>query len=924
MNVFHRFSRSSLARNRIRTLATLIGIVLSMALVTAVVQGAYSGLQFLIRSEQARTGAFHGYYYGLSEEEAERARQAPNVKDAAVWRTLGWAEIESSDEYKPYLLLRGVSENFTDLVAVSLVSGRLPQNSGEILLPDHLASNGGPLYQPGDSLTLALGQRARDGQTLGEFDLFEPASGERLTGLEKRQYTVVGIYRRFDSLLEDFGCAGYTALTCEDAASGECASVFFSVRHPSRFYEDMERYAVSAQWKPNTDLLLYSGSVRSINFATFLYGFAGMLVFLIALGSVSLIYNAFAISVSERTRQFGILKSVGATKKQIRGTVLYEALLLGGAGVLGGAALGCLGMGVTLWALRDAFTMIDESGQTQMKLVVSPAGLLIAAAVCLLTTLISAWIPARRANRVSPIDAIRQTHELRIRKQDVKVSPLIQKLFGFEGMMAVKNFRRNRRRYRATVLSLVLSVTMFIASSSFCSYLSDLVDTAASQRVESDITYYLSPEDEHPLDELLADLTELPGVNGGCYEVFLDNWMAFPTEAFSDAFRRCIDSPLIIRYSQGQPDYGSHEGAETLDLQSLLVFADDEAFRDTCSRNGLDAAAFFDRAAPRALFYNRNVTRIFSEDGTTEWFDAAVLEETRLPATAYLTLTQRFEGYELLETEADAYYFYPQDYLQQFYASPDEDGDESPDRSRAMKLTAAEATRTFPLTLGAVVQNTELLIIIQNMPAIIYPYSMMEAVLGQDARAQITRAEQSQIVLGLRAKDHVRVYDAAGKALAARGMSTGMLVDQTAELESRQMLVRVVRVFSYGFITLISLIAIANVFNTISTGVLLRRRELAMLKSVGLGEKSFRKMMNDECLVYGFKSLVWGIPASLLLSWRIHGIYSGVIHRDFYIPWPAVLVAVCSVFAVVFATMVYATRVIRRDNPIDALKQENL
>ena len=138
------------------------------------------------------------------------------------------------------------------------------------------------------------------------------------------------------------------------------------------------------------------------------------------------------------------------------------------------------------------------------------------------------------------------------------------------------------------------------------------------------------------------------------------------------------------------------------------------------------------------------------------------------------------------------------------------------------------------------------------------------------------------------------------------------------------MLVTVVRVFSYGFIVLISLIAMANVFNTISTGVMLRRREFAMLRSIGLGQKGFRRMMNYECLIYGCKGLLWGLPAAVALTYVIYRITGGVMERSFYIPWHSVAVAVGSVFAVVFATMLYATGIVRRDNPIDALRRENL
>lgn len=151
-----------------------------------------------------------------------------------------------------------------------------------------------------------------------------------------------------------------------------------------------------------------------------------------------------------------------------------------------------------------------------------------------------------------------------------------------------------------------------------------------------------------------------------------------------------------------------------------------------------------------------------------------------------------------------------------------------------------------------------------------------------------------------------------------------MLFDVASHEENSRLLIMVINIFSYGFIILISMIAIANVFNTISTNISLRRREFAMLKSIGMAEKNFKKMMNYECVIYGLRSLLWGLPASFVLTYLIFRITGAAFEMQFYIPWYSIAIAVGSVFIVVFATMLYATGKIRKDNPIDALKNENI
>ena len=303
MNVFHQFTRKSLLKNRTRTLVTVIGIVLSMALFTAVIEGAYSGVQFLIRSVVDGNGAFQGYYYDLTEAEAQEAQSAEGIKDSATWQQVGWAEI-SENEVSPYLLIKSISGNFSDLVAVHLVSGRMPENENEIILPVHLGTTGGVQYTVGDTLTLDVGKRTADGEEVAEEYPYLLYGPEEITDTTERTYTVVGIYERLNYSIEAIECPGYTALTAGGGTG--YYSVFFTLKPWLSFYSYMEEHAVSPNYRPHSGLLQISGSFRNGNMSALVYGFAAVLVFLISFGSISLIYNSFSISVSERTRQFGI------------------------------------------------------------------------------------------------------------------------------------------------------------------------------------------------------------------------------------------------------------------------------------------------------------------------------------------------------------------------------------------------------------------------------------------------------------------------------------------------------------------------------------------------------------------------------------------------------------------------------------------
>lgn len=862
MRIFRQFTRKTLMRNRTRTIVTLIGIVLSMALFTAVIEGAYSGVSFMQEAEIKRSGAFHGVFSGLNAEGVAALEASDGVQKCAVWQEVGWAEIGSKNDTKPYLLIESMGEGFSDLVSVRLSSGRMPENDGEILLPEHLSSNGGVALRVGKTLTLSVGRRmTSDGYPLNERNPFYE-DDEVLTECETRTYTVIGTYARPDGSVEHYSCPGYTALTV-GGGSGDYAA-FFTVEHPMRFYSITETWKVPGTLTPNTDLLRLCGAEANDSIRTVIYRFAALLVFLVSLGSISLIYNSFSISVGERTRQFGILKSVGATKKQIRSCVLYEALLLAGIGVPLGLLVGCTGIGITFYCLQDAFlAMIPDGIDVSIRMVPNVTALVISALVCVATTLISAWIPARRAMCVPPMEAIRQTDDVKITRRDVRPYRLTRKLFGFEGMMAAKNFRRNRRRYRATVISLFLSITLFITSSSFCSYLTESVEGYTSGSAQCDITYIPRFEkDENEIEELSALFASIGGITESA---FVNQTMLTLHSDAESAARTALAK------ASGESTGGGAESDEP--FYAYVLFADDDTFRRLCRENGVDPAPAFSSDAPQGILYNREITRV--QDGNSyKLVASSPVDKASLPVTLY---------------------------------AADDEG------------------RTYGFPICAAIENT-LFCLPASTAAVIYPYSMQNDVLpaGEDDAGGSALLDDFTPEFSFRVNGHKRVYEEMRTALLSSGRSTDSLYDAADSRETQVMIVNVLSVFTYGFIILISLITVANIFNTISTNVLLRRREFAMMKSVGLSDRGFGRMMCYECVIYALRSLLWGLPVSVLATYGIYRIVIGAYETAFVLPWRGIAIAVGSVFAVMIVTMLYACGKIRRDNPIDALKNENI
>ena len=908
MNVFSKVTLESLKKNRTRTIVTIIGIMLSAAMICASTTFVSSMQNFVLRCEIYSSGDWYGAVYDAAYKDYEDIRDSDRVSSAAYAQVLGYAKIGSANERKPYLYVLGgdVASGYFKTMPVHLILGTLPKDSTEIILPEHLTSNGKVNYTLGDTVTLGVGDRTFDGRRLGQdtpvytYDSethTEIMSGERLENTEPRTYTVVGIYER--PTFEDYSAPGYTALTAADTKSADQSLIhcYFKLHKPAGVYDFMREmgYTQEYRYAYNTKVLLYSGTAPFDSFLTAFYSLAAIIIALIVFGSVSLIYNAFSISVSERTRQFGLLSSVGATRKQLRRMVLFEALAVSIVGIPLGILVGVGGIGITLLLIGDKFSSIVRA-DIPMRLCVSWQAVVIAAAIALITVLISAWIPSKRATRVSAVEAIRQSMDIKVSGRPVRTSKLAYKMFGLPGVLAGKHYKRNRKKYRTTVVSLFMSIVLFVSAAAFTDYMMESAEggLASDQfdliyAAESDTSAAMTP------DALLKLLLSEQNVTGGTYtkKQFLQG----------DISREYVTAMYADRFA----DFGMEREDATpkdLSISGYLYFVADAEFNRLLEKYNLKEADYYDRDKPLGIALDRNIE-----------------------------LDRRLEKYVTLDTlkgdgcVIEGLYYVEIDGYYRKDSRIDENGNKvvlyqnRDNENDIIELPYEESFAKYTLRSEKTIEEAPFFVSRSTPVAInmIYPYSMLESVVPEAALNQFRNTEYF-----LTSSDHAASFENLATMLTENGLSSRQLFDYAANAETNRNVITIIRVFAYGFIVLISLIAAANVFNTISTNISLRRREFAMLKSVGMTQKGFRRMMNCECLLYGSKALLLGLPVSCGITYLIYRAVTTAYETSFHLSWAAIGIAVLSVFLVVFATMMYAMRKVKKDNPIDALKNENL
>ncbi len=912
MKILTSLTWKTMWKNRTRTIVTLVGIVLSAAMFMAVMTLALSLWNYMVESAVRYTGDYFVYYTYASDDQLARLHEDRRITSVADYQTLGFVRLDEEEEEDQFntFLLAACDARFFETMPVMLTQGRLPASSSEIVVSEAYAD--------------ALAREDKSVQ-LGEKVTFQITTQSDLYGHSKpqdvpertfsKEYTVVGVAQsdtfRYDELFLS------SILTCADGNQGDAIwhRLFVKTFSPKDALS-LPDGDYGVKMDENSDLLDLYGVTKYTNVNRVIVGFALALCAIIMLGSVSLIYNAFSISVSERTKQFGLLSSVGATKKQLRRSVFLEALILCALAIPAGIACGFGGIAVTLTLLEEQITKFI-GGDIPLRVVISPLSIAPAALIGLLTVFLSAAIPARRALKITPMDAIRQTGDYRV---DVrKVKPLRRSVFGMSGALARKYYRVSRKKYRATVISLSISIVLFVAAASFSSVLQENVEQSVNTE-NFDFSCYGTTGQ---LNQLRAQ----PSV--------ADSVLIASTHYHSDASREALskefwESGLIMEMG-------------TTFCSPRVYYLEDAVLRAYLQEQGIDPTPYFDANNPTALVCNckwvhyaynertgqaeRYVERFpaFADDTTSlTLFSQGISEEVEKKLAGegrqYTICYEQTERGELLlqvifltETadgeftvSENAYFlvkkvrggdgmmqcFYPYD-METQTAQPEPAAQMASD---APTVRLGARIDTLPFGISGYAQSA-------HLPMLILPMS------------QKPEGVSTWLSLTVNDREALRTW------LDERGMNYS---DYLAGEESSRTMKLIVDVFCYGFLVLISLISAANVFNTISTNIALRRRDFGVLRSVGMRGREMRRMMNCECMIYGSRALLWGLPISILASYAIHSIGYALGAGAYRIPIRILAAATVFVLALVFVSMYYAAAKMRRDTPIEAIRMENI
>lgn len=849
MSILNRLTIKNLRLNKKRTIVTIIGIILSTALMVGIGLLFSSFQDLMIRDTIGYSGKYEANYSDVDLDKLN------NIKDKGFTyfyeKPIGFSKIESSNEYKPYMYITGVNKEYFN--ELKLVDGSFPKNENEVVISNHVITNGGLNYKVGDIVTFKYGKRNIEGNdTLANSELVD---GEFLTNEGTHTYKIVGIVER--SNFESYSASGYTAFTVDVNSDKGNVNLYVMFNKNKKIIKQSEELAKELNYNGdinyNSTLLALYGESTYGNVMSSMGGMMIIMLSLVSIGCIIVIYNSFAISVMERKKEFGLLSSIGATKRQLSHTVFFEAVVVGVIGIILGILGAYIGIGCVILIINN---LISDMLEYKLHLVTNPLFIIIPVIFMIIVIGVSAFIPSRRASKVSPIEAIRQNDDIKINKKKIRTSKLALKLFGIEGEIALKNIKRNKKKYRVTIVSLFISIVLFI---SFSSYMNYTLNTASSVMGEVPYDYQISYFGDDPNNDKEA----LDKINEIVKSSDVKEYVSYSVSNLSIIGNYTYSDEYLDFYKSAYGENGI-KALNNLKYQSIYILVlDDNSYNKYKKLIGLDKDSVILLNKFKGVSYGNN-KRVN--------YDIPVINSGNINIKI---------------------------------CNFDNDDD-------------VDTTKYCNKKIDNIFVTNKSFDLIEEFSYMDYFKLIVNKKLYDSISDSSTHYTQFNII-----SDNTNNIDKLTKELDK--YSNVNYTNIKEAMKQANNLILVVKILMYGFISLVTLIGVTSVFNTISTSMALRKREFAVLRSIGLTNRGFNKILFFESLFFGMKSLIFAIPVSIGITVLIHYALADMVSiSTIIIPWKYIIISIVSVFVIVLLTMMYSTSKIKKHNIIEQIREENI
>ena len=868
MNLYTSLTLRYLKENKRRTIVTIIGIILSTALICGIGNIFVSLMDHQIRESIANDGEFHATFYDIKKDDISTITNSAGISKSALSENLGYARLDKDDKYM--IQIKEYDENAFKGYQIKLKDGRLPSNDKEIVLSEESLKKSSKKI--GDSISFNIGKRVDEDGNSREGDLLA-YENEKIINATKKDFKIVGTIEKpgFEWNGSDAVVTGITYLDINNIDKNQDVNVSISVNKPTEIYEIAPKIAKNLGLKLkdvsgddynnkqgihyenlsfNEHLLRLQGASAYSHINNSIYMIIIIVTVLVVICTIATVYNAFSISISERKKQFGILNSIGATKSQIIKLVFIEAFIVSVIAIPIGIVCGTISIDLVFRFIQRYF---ENSFIADMNLrVVYNLYIIIGSILIVLITIgISAILPAITAAKISPLEAIKNSSNLKIGK--VKDSKIVRFIFKTEGVLAYKNLRRNKKKFRITLFSLIISVVIFI---SFSGFMELFIKANKVQSGQMNYDLYLYKNGFVEDDKIINELKKLNGIEN----FSINNEYSIGTNVEENNINKSYKE-LIEKYftKENKNDEVIYDFSN-----NLFCIPGDEAISKLKLKTGK-----FDKET--AIKENGIILR-----------NKSYYEEPGKKGDVSLT---NYKVGDIIEAYEIGY---------------DEKNDKEIRKPVKLKVLAT----TEDLLPGQLSSSY------MGLDFITYDE------VGQKLGFNINKG---RMYISTNKEENTR------KAIKEIAEKYGYTVNDEIEYARKnEQSMMAMKVFVYSFVSVISLVSITNIVNTISTNINLRKREFAIIKSIGVTPSGFNKMIYLESLLYGALSLIYGIPIGMGITILMNKTLGDVINLGMVIPWNAIIISFVGIFIITFIASYIPMKKINKENIIDSIRQESI
>lgn len=854
MKVLNDLSIQDLKLNKKRSIVIIIGIILSTALICGVAGLVTSFQKTMVDTAKEGQGNYHTIFYNVPKDELKYIEENREVKDYFLSEELGYSYLSNPKnvEETPIVNVISMNDKFIENMSVKLKEGRLPENDTELAISTRINEKFNTNYKVGDTITLNINETEQNMEN----------------GIPKT-YKIVGIIERPILAIESYDVDWFTAITKMQNVNKK-ANIAVLYNKPKDYIKNIENInnmtkaennedgasfsGLSNKYKSykynlmvNKELLAYEGASLDDETLKTIYGLGAFIIGIVLVSSVFVIRNGFEISITERLKQYGMLSSIGATKKQIKKSVYFEGFILG----LIGIPLGIISGVFAIYILVNVVNYILKdyiSKGTLLTYSMSWIAIAISVFVSIITIWLSCKKSAKKASKVSPIEAIRNSEDVKLKAKKVKCPKIITKIFKTGGEIAYKNLKRSKKKYRTTVISIIVSIVIFISISSFIQYGFKMSEAYYTEMNYNYMVFMQENEDnkeELKKYKILEDISKLP--DAGEYSINKSNVLTMNMDEKHKAELTEYGKEIKERF------YNEENGVRIDEIN--VISLSKEAYERYVSKLGGD----YEKYKNGAILIDKNINT--NNDGK------------KIQGNIYTWKKGDIITGKINDTQCN--------------------------------IEILAKTEEIPAGVN----------ILYNPDAFI--------IVSEDF---INKVGYKSIALYSNSNDAYKLDEEIKQYKQENNITDNTIqtfnMEESARAENA--IVLVISIFLYGFIGVITLIEITNIFNTITTNMNLRKKEFAMLKSIGMTKKEFNRMIRLESIFYGLKSLIIGIPIGIILSYGMYTVFRNNMEMEYILPYKSIVISIVFVAVIIGIIMKYSMSKINKQNVIETIRNDNI